>query len=314
MGRLTLAVSRRLIQAALVAAVVGALCFLMAETLPGDQAFRVAAGRYGIDLVSVQAAETVRLDLGLDRPWWQRLASWGDDLAQGDLGRSLVSGDPVVEEVAHQLGHTVLLALLALGLSMLVGPPLGVLMAWRAGGAVDFTGLLLAAMLRAAPSFAVGILLMLCFSVWLPLLPTAGSGEPLGWLLPAGSLALGLAAMSSRVTRDAALAALRAPPVSFAVTRGFTLWQAARHHALRNALVPVVTYLGVQLVVLVEGVVVIESLFSWPGIGHALVHAVVARDIPMVQGTALVMGLLFVGLNMVVDALCLAIDPRGRAS
>ncbi|PWC91348.1 ABC transporter permease [Azospirillum sp. TSH100] len=314
MGRLTMTVSRRVIQALLVAVVVGVLCFLMSETLPGDQAFRVAAGRYGIDLVSVQAAETVRLDLGLDRPWWQRLAAWGGDLARGNLGLSLVSGEPVLDELAHQLGHSLLLAVLALGLSMLIGPPLGVLMAWRAGGAVDLAGLLLAAALRAAPSFALGILLMLCFSVWLPLLPTAGSGEPLGWILPAGALALGLAAMSSRVTRDAALAAMRAPPVFFGVTRGFSLWQAVQHHALRNALVPVVTYLGVQLVVLVEGVVVIESLFAWPGIGHALVHAVVARDIPMIQGTALVMGLLFVGLNMVVDALCLAIDPRGRAS
>ncbi|WP_269747073.1 ABC transporter permease subunit [Elstera litoralis] len=107
---------------------------------------------------------------------------------------------------------------------------------------------------------------------------------------------------------------LQSPAVAFALTRGLSLRQALWHHGVRNALVPIVTYLGLQLVILIEGVVVVESLFAWPGIGHALVHAVVARDIPMLQGTALAMGLLFVGLNTAVDGLCLLLDPRARAA
>jgi peptide/nickel transport system permease protein len=312
MGRLIRLIGSRLAQAILVAGVVSTLCFALAETLPGDKAYRIAAGRYGIDLVSTEAAEAVRAELGLDRPWWQRLGSWYADIATGNLGVSLVYSRPVVDELTHQLGATIELSILALLISVLIGPPLGFLMAWRAGRFLDIAGLVGATALRAVPSFALGVLLMLGFAVWLPLLPAAGADEPFSWVIPAGTLALGIAAVSSRVARDAALAAMQSPAVGFALTRGLSLRQAIRHHVVRNALAPVVTYLGIQLVVLIEGVVVIESLFSWPGIGHALVHAVVARDIPMLQGTALSMGLMFVTLNMLIDAACLALDPRGR--
>lgn len=309
-GRLLRLAGMRLMQALLVALVVSTLCFALTEALPGDQAYRIAAGRYGIDLVSTEAAEAVRAELGLDRPWWQRLGGWYADVASGNLGVSLVYGRSVADELRHQLGATVVLSLLALALSILIGPPLGFLMARRPGGIADTTGLIAATAVRAVPSFALGVLLMLSFAVWLPLLPAAGADEPLSWLLPAATLALGMAAVSSRVARDAALSALRSPVVSFALTRGLSLGQAICHHVVRNALAPVVTYLGIQLVILIEGVVVVETLFAWPGIGHALIHAVVARDIPMLQGTALAMGLLFVVLNMAVDAVCLALDPR----
>lgn len=314
MGRVIRMLGGRLLQAVLVAGIVATVCFALVEALPGDRAYRIAAGRYGIDLVSTDAAEAVRAELGLDRPWWQRLAGWYGDLATGNLGRSLVSSEPVIDEVSHQLGATIKLSLLALAGSILMGPPLGVIMALRAGRRFDLAGLIGATALRAVPSFALGILLMLIFAVWWPLLPAAGADDPGSWILPALTLALGLAAVSSRVTRDAVVHALRAPAVQFARTRGLTQRQAVRHHVLRNASVPVLTYLGLQLVVLIEGVVVVESLFAWPGIGHALVHAVVARDIPMVQGTALAMGLLFVLLNMAVDGACLLLDPRARAA
>jgi len=312
MGRIIRMLGGRLFQAVLVASIVATVCFALVEALPGDQAYRIAAGRYGIDLVSSSAAEMVRAELGLDRPWWQRLGNWYGDLATGNLGRSLVSSDLVIDELSHQLGATIRLALLALAGSILIGPPLGVIMAMRAGRELDLVGLIGATALRAVPSFALGILLMLLFAVWSPLLPAAGADDPSSWILPTLTLALGLAAVSSRVTRDAVVEALRSPAVQFARTRGLTQRQAVRHHVLRNASVPVVTYLGLQLVILIEGVVVVESLFAWPGIGHALVHAVVARDIPMVQGTALAMGLLFVLLTMVIDGLCLLLDPRAR--
>jgi len=145
-------------------------------------------------------------------------------------------------------------------------------------------------------------------------LPAAGVG---GWrevVLPATTLAIGLAAVSSRVARDAMVAVAHSPYLAFARTKGLPEGAVIRRHALRNAAVPVAAYLGVQLVTLVEGVVIVETLFAWPGIGHALVHAVVARDVPMVQGTALAMGLIFVALNAAVDLTCLAIDPRRRRS
>ncbi len=300
----------RLGQALFVALIVGIASFLLAEALPGDQAFRIAASRYGDDLVSSTAAEAVRQELGLDRPWHIRLGAWLIDLATLNLGVSLVSGDPVLHELAHQLGYTLGLAIVALALSAIIGPPLGALMALRAGSALDTTGLAVSAVLRAMPTFVVGLGLMLLLAVQLGWLPAAGYDEPSAWLLPSLTLALGLAAVSSRVARDATVAVLRSGHVAFARAKGLSEPQVLRRHALRNAASPVVAYLGVQLVVLVEGVVVVESLFAWPGIGHALVHAVVARDIPVVQGAALVMGLLFVLLNAAVDLACRVIDPR----
>jgi peptide/nickel transport system permease protein len=277
-------------------------------------AFRIAAGRYGIDGVSGAAADLVRAELGLDRPWWQQLGAWFAGLARFDLGVSLVSGDRVVEELATYLGHSLLLAVVALALSLLLGPPLGAWLGGRPGSAADRVGLVAAALLRALPPFLVGIALILVFAVGFGWLPAAGVG---GWqevVLPAVTLALGLAAVSSRVTRDAVAAALNAAPAEHARHKGLPEIAVRRRHVWRNAAVPVVAYLGVQLVALIEGVVIVETLFAWPGIGHALVHAVVARDVPMLQGTALAMGLIFVALNALVDLACLALDPRRRAA
>jgi peptide/nickel transport system permease protein len=304
----------RLLQALLVAVVVGVACFAMVQALPGDMAFRIAAGRYGIDGVSGAAADLVRAELGLDRPWWDRLGAWFAGLARLDLGASLVTGERVVDELATYLGHTLLLAVVALALSLLLGPPLGAWLGARPGSGADRVGLVVAALLRALPPFLVGIALIMIFAVGFGWLPAAGVG---GWqevVLPAATLALGLAAVSSRVTRDAVAAALDAAPAEHARHKGLPEAAVRRRHVWRNAAVPVVAYLGVQLVALIEGVVIVETLFAWPGIGHALVHAVVARDVPMLQGTALAMGLIFVLLNAAVDLACLALDPRRRAA
>lgn len=307
------ALASRLLQAVLVAVLVGVICFAVVQVLPGDQAYRIASGRYGSDYVNTAAAEAVRRELGLDRPGWQRLGAWLFDLGRLNLGTSLISGEPVLEEIVHQLGHTLLLSMLALGLSILIGPTIGFTLGRRPGSAFDTGGIVVSSLLRAFPPFIVGLALLLAFSVWLEWLPAADFADPGAWVLPTTTLALGLAAMSSRVARDAMASVVRAPFFAFALTKGLSDGEAMRRHAYRNASVPVVAYLGVQLVFLVEGVVVVESLFAWPGIGHALVHAVISRDVPMIQGTALAMGLLFVALNGVVDVLCLKLDPRLEA-
>jgi len=313
MGGLTRVLGGRAVQALLVALLVGTACFLMVRLLPGDMAYRIAASRYGYDIVDSAAAEAVRQELGLDRPWLLQLGAWFADLARLDLGVSLASGEPVLSLLAVQLGHTLLLSAVALGFSLLLGPPLGVLAGLRAGGWWDGAALALSAALRAVPAFVVGIALMLWLAVEWDWLPVAGVG---GWrevILPALTLALGLAAASSRVARDAVAAVVASPFFAFARMKGLGDAAAFRRHGLRNASIPVVAYLGLQLVALIEGVVVVESLFAWPGIGHALVHAVLGRDIPMVQGTALLMGLLFVALNAVTDLACWGLDPRRRA-
>lgn len=310
MGRVAAALGRRAVQVLLVALAVSSLCFLLMRLLPGDMAFRIAAGRYGYDMVSASAAEAVRAELGLDRPWLAQFAAWFGGVLRLDLGTSLVTGERVTDEIAHQLGHTLTLSLAGLALSLMLGPPLGFLMGMRPGGALDLAGLGVSAAFRALPAFVVGVGLIVLAAVWLGALPAAGHESVENLLLPALTLALGLAAVSSRLARDAMAGVRASAHFAFARAKGLSEGQALLRHGLRNAAVPVLAYLGVQLVFLVEGVVVVESLFAWPGIGHALVHAVVARDVPMVQGTALALGLIFVALNAAVDLACLALDPR----
>lgn len=304
----------RVVQAGFVALVVGVLTFVLMETLPGDAAWRIAAGRYGYDMVDAAAAEAVRAELGLDRPLLVRLAGWLGDLVRLDLGRSLVSGHPVAEEVAHGLGHSLRLALTGVALSLFIGPPLGLLAARRAGGLVDRLVVTLAVAARALPSFALGIALIIVFAVQLRWLPAAGHGKPVHLILPGLTLAIGIGAMTAQVTREAALRVMASPHWRFARHKGLTAGQTLRRHGLRNIAVPVIAYLGVQFIYLIEGVIVVETLFAWPGIGHALVHAIFARDVPVIQGTALAMGLMFVALNAVVDVIVLALDPRRRTA
>lgn len=314
MGGVARTLGRRVLQAALVSVLVGALCFLLVRVLPGDMAFRIAAGRYGYDLVDAAAAASVRAELGLDRPALAQFGVWLAALARGDLGVSLVSGERVAHEIGHELGSTVVLSLTALALAMLAGPALGLLAGLRPGGAADRLGLVAAGALRAMPAFLVGMALMLPLAAWLAWLPASDDGTVAGLVLPALTLALGLAAASSRMMRDATVAATGMPQFAFARLKGLSRAQAVRRHVLRNAAVPVVAYLGVQLALLVEGVVVVELLFARSGIGHALVHGVLARDVPMVQGTALVLALAFVTLNAATDLAVLALDPRRRGA
>ncbi|WP_176538936.1 ABC transporter permease [Rhizobium sp. J15] len=300
----------RLLQAGIVAIVVGALCFVLMRVLPGDAAMRIAAGRYGPDARIAEAAEKVRLELGLDRPVAVQFLEWLGSLLRFDLGHSLVTGGSVAHELQVQLGASLWLAAAALALSLLIGPIVGIFSGLNPGGAVDRMGLAGAVVFRAVPPFVLGLILMLIFSKQLGWLPPAGFGSPREILLPALTLALGLAAMSSRVTRNSVATVARAPYFAFARYKGLPESVVVRRHGLRNAAIPVVSYLGLQAIYLVEGVVVVESLFAYPGIGHALVHAIVERDIPMVQGTALIMGLMFVVIGAVVDMLTLWLDPR----
>ncbi|NKQ12266.1 ABC transporter permease [Pseudomonas sp. SST3] len=302
----------RLLQAVMVAVLVGALTFLLMTLLPGDAAYRIAAGRYGYDMVNSAAAEAVRAELNLDQPVLWRFVAWIGDLLTLDLGNSLVTGKPVTEMVAHELGSSVRLAVGAVLLSFFIGPPLGIIAGLRPGGLLDRGLLLLSTATRAIPHFVLGVILVLIFAVSLALLPSAGHGSFAHTVLPTLTLALGLAAVSSRVARDATVAIASSAYYAFGRLKGLGSSQVFMRHGLRNIGVPVVTYLGVQLVYLIEGVVVVETLFAWPGIGHGLVHAIVQRDVPMVQGAALAMGLMFVVLNTCVDLANHLIDPRRR--
>jgi peptide/nickel transport system permease protein len=303
---------RRVGQAVGVAVLVASLCFLIVRQLPGDAAFRIAAGRYGYDLVDEQAADAVRAELGLDRPAWRQLADWLLALGQGDLGTSLVTSASVAQEVGYYLLGTLQLAAVALVLAVALGGALGTLAARRPGGLVDRAVDGWVASVRALPPFLLGLLLILVFSVHLGWLPAVGHGDGVSVVLPASTLAIGLSGLFARVTRDTVVEIQRSEHVRFARTKGLGARLVLVRHVLRNAGVLLVPYVGVQAVTLIEGVVVVESLFGWQGLGHALVHAVFWRDVPVLQAAALVLALLVIGINTIVDLVGLWLDPRPR--
>lgn len=303
-------IAHRVLQLLLVIWSVGTLTFVLTRSLPGDMAYRIAASRYGYDQTDAAAAALVRSELGLDQPWWQSYFDWLLDLVQFNLGHSLVSGESVWAEIAHQFGHTLSLALAALVISVFIGPPLGLLAAQKPNGWFDRLTLVASTVLRSVPIFIIGIALITLLAVQIKWLPAAGYGTPQHYILPALTLAIGLSAVSVRVSRHVMVQVQTSEYYDFAQLKGLNKWTAFCRHGLRNVTIPILAYHSVQLVYLVEGVVIVESLFAWPGSGHALVHAIVARDVPMIQGTALIMGGMFVVLNMVVDLLSGLIDPR----
>ena len=301
---------KRLLQLVAVSWGVGTLTFILMRSLPGDMAYRIAASRYGMDAVDNRAADLVRVELGLDQSAWTAYWQWFTDLLSWNLGTSLVSGTPVTEQLWHMLGHSVVLALAGIVLSILVAVPLGLASALK-GGWLDRQLLGISTTLRAVPVFVIGLLAVIMFALEWNLLPVAGFGTPAHLVLPALTLALSLAAISNRVVHTEAKRVFGSSFFEFARMKGLSPRQAFMRHGARNIAVPVVAFLGIQLITVIEGVVMIESLFSWPGIGHGLAHAIFARDIPLIQGAALMMGILFVVMNTLVDIACHYLDPRG---
>ncbi|WP_017446977.1 ABC transporter permease [Gayadomonas joobiniege] len=289
---------------------IGSFTFFLVRALPGDIAYKVAAGRYGDDAVSSAAASAVHSELALDEPVYQQYLNWLWDLCQLNLGNSLVSGAPITKELAHQLAYTGQLAVTALLLSVCISIPIGALRAKYAGGGFDNACLVVAAVIRAQPVFSLGLLLIMLFAIKLNCFPVAGFGGAEYLFLPALTLALSLAAVSNQFVRDQLLTVFSSEYYQFAQIKGLAGKTLFFSHGLRNISVPMLSLFGIQLIGLVEGVIMIESLFAWPGIGHALSHAVFARDIPMLQGTALTLALAFVFINTLVDLLCQHLDPR----
>jgi peptide/nickel transport system permease protein len=233
-------------------------------------------------------------------------------VARLDLGTSLVTRADVMAELSTHLWGTLQLAGASLGLALLLGLPLGAVAAAKPDGALDRLMELWVSGARALPPFLLGLVLILVFSVHLGVLPAAGHGGTSSVVLPAATLAVGLSGLFARVTRDTVAQIQQADFVRFAETKGLSRRVVFLRHVVRNTSVTVVAYLGVQALLIVEGVVVVESLFAWPGLGHALVHAIFWRDIPVLQASVLALAVLVVAINTLVDLAALALDPRPR--
>lgn len=308
------AIARRSAQAFATALLLATLCFAAIHALPGDLALRVAAARVGDERVTPETADRIRREAGLDRPLALQYAHWIAGIAQGDLGRSLLSGKPVAEELAYHTRFTLKLGLLGWALSYALAIPLGLLAGLRPGGAMDRIADAVSLTLAALPSFLVGIGLVTLFALTLRVLPPAGYRTGAHLVLPATTLALALAAFSIPVVRNAVCEIRAAFFLTFARMKGLGAMEAFWHHGVRNAAVPVVTFAALQFAFVVDGFVVVETLFNYPGLGELLVKALIARDVPIVMGAGLLIGCVYASVNLAADLACLWLDPRRRGA
>ncbi len=302
----------RLAQALATAWVLATLCFAFVHALPGDAALRIAAARVGEDRLTQEVTDRIRREEGLDRPVIVQYAQWIGRLAQGDLGNSLVTRKPVVSELAYHARFTLGLGFVGWLLSYLIALPLGLAAGLRPGGAVDRMSQGVAVLLASTPSFLIGILLISLFALSLRWLPPAGYRTGWHMLLPALTLGLGLAAYSVRVIRNAVVDVRSAFFMTFAQIRGLDPATAFRRHGVRNAAIPIVTFMALQMGYVIDGFVVIETLFNYPGLGDLLVKSLLARDVPMIMGAGIIIGLMFALANLMADLVCLWLDPRQR--
>ncbi|OWJ69178.1 ABC transporter permease [Inquilinus limosus] len=298
---------RRLLGAALV--VFGALTvvFLVLFWLPGDPAALIA----GED-ASAETIERIRDRLGTDRPLWEQYAAYLQGLARGDLGTSFSTGEPVFGRLWAQVPSTLVLTCLSCAVAIVVGIGAGVTAAVNRDGWVDQAIQAATLFLTSMPSFWLGILLILVFSVTLQWLPAIGSGSLKQLVLPVACLGLIAAGKLARMVRDSVLDVLDEPFVTTLRGKGLRERQVLYRHVLRNALIPVVTLLGILTGELLSGAVVTETLFARQGVGRILVEAVGVKDIPVVQGVILFVSVIYVLINLLVDLSYGWIDRRVR--
>jgi len=298
-------VIRRLLLAIPVLIGVSILVFAIIRFIPGDPARAVA----GVN-ASPEYIEQVRRDLLLDEGVHVQYYAYMSNLLQGDMGRSTFTQRPVTVELMQRFPNTLLLSATAMAFAIIFGMAAGIVSATRRYSLFDNTSMLLALFGVAAPVFWLGIMFQLLFSVQLGWLPSGGIGTWKHLVLPALTLGLATTALIARITRSSMLDVLGQDYITTARSKGLVERVVVYKHALKNAMIPVVTVMGLQFGTLLGGAVLTETVFSWPGVGRLMVDSILARDYPVVQGAVLILAVLFVTINLVVDIIYAFLDPR----
>ena len=278
---------------------------LTLDLVPGD-AVQLMLGEHA----TKEAVAQLREYLGLDKPLLVRYVDYLARLAHGDLGRSILQHRPVIDELADTWPATLELTIAALVIATLVGVPAGIVSAIRPNSIFDALARLGSLFGLSMPIFWTGLVMIVLFSLWLPWLPVGGRGSPAHLVLPAIALALPSIAVLARLTRSSVREVLGEDYVRTARAKGLRERAVVTKHALRNALLPIVTLLGLQAGQLMGGAVLTETVFAWPGLGRLMVKAIFARDYVLLQGAVLVYALAFVVVNLLVDLSYGLLDPR----
>jgi len=286
------------------------LAFILGDLAPGDPAGQVYMRRYNEPPTDPDRLEAIREELGLNDPLIVRYARWDAAAVRGDLGKSYRSGLHVTVEFGRHLRHTLKLAGVGLVAGLLIAFPLGMLAAVYHNSVVDVAMRLFSMLGAAMPSFWIGYILILIFSVNLQLLPVAGATSWRHFVLPASVLGIGTAASLSRLLRSSLLEVLQADYIRADRARGIRSYKITFAHALRPALIPVLTHLGGIFGYLIAGAVIIETVFAIPGIGRLITDAISFRDYPIIQGFVVFTGTMFVFINLLVDLSYAIVDPR----
>ena len=308
---------RRLLYFVPVVFLVTVVVFSITMLLPGDPALAFLGEANMRDKV---AYETMRKELGLDRPIPVQYAIWLGKAVRGDLGRSVRTHEAVTDALAARLPVTIELAVVALGIALVVAIPVGIISAVRPDSWLDTTATVMAVSGVALPEFFVGILLIYLFAVWLRVLPPSGYVPLSGGLwpnlksiiLPALSLGLTLNAVTMRQVRASLIEVMREEYVTVARAKGLPEREVIRVHALKNAMIPVITVIGLQVGRLFGGTVVVETIFAFPGMGRLAADSIFFRDFPALQGVVLVMALAVLMCNLLTDLFYAYVDPRIR--
>ena len=301
--------SRRLLEALLALLFTSILVFSMIHMIPGDPALLVAGLEAGPEVL-----ERIRRNLGLDRPLPVQYGSFLWSALHGDLGISIRTGLPVLREILDRFPYTLVIALGAIGLATAMGIGSGILAAMRHNRLGDALVMVLALLAVSTPSYWLGLMLMLVFSLSLDLLPSIGIATPAHYVLPILTLGAQSGGIISRMTRAAMLDVVGQDFVRAARARGERESTVILRHALKNALIPVLSIVGLRFGNLIAGAVLVESVFAIPGVGRLLVDAVLWRDYPMIQGTMLFVAALFILVNAATDVLYAVVDPRIRVA
>lgn len=304
---------RRLLAAIPVVAIVALIIFSLLYLAPGDPAALLAGEEATPEMI-----EELRVRLGLDQSFFVQLRIWVLSLLRGDFGVSIFSGTPVLELVSDRIEATVALSVVTTVFAIVIGVPLGMIAAWRAGGIIDRAVLTMAAVFFSFPSFVIGYILILVFAMQMQLLPVQGyvsfSEDFWGFwvkiILPCITLGLPFLALLARITRTTVIEVRRQDFVRTAIAKGLPTSQVLMPHVMKNAAIPIVTMIGLGVSHLISGVVVVETVFAIPGVGRLVVEAILQRDYPVIQGVTLLSAFVYILINLVVDISYSFFDPR----
>lgn len=297
---------------------VSMVAFFVLRLSPGDPALFLTHG----DATPEELAR-IRADLGLDQSIIVQYIAWLKEVVTGNFGHSFYTSQPVINELLERFPNTLLLTAAAILMALAFGLPLGILAAKKRGTSFDSASMFVSVMGWSMPNFWFGLILIIVFGVWLRWLPTSGMYDIMAmeksWsdllrhlILPAFTLATAHMAYIARFTRSSLLEVLEQDFIRTARAKGLTEWAVVMRHALRNSLIPIISVLGVSIGHLLGGAVIVEAVFSWPGLGSLMVQSILNRDYPTVQGAMLFAAIIFIFVNLVADLLYAVIDPRIR--